>query len=128
MKKYIETEVVSATPAWRVNGVIYPKDGAVPRVMNREDGYKVVYEDGCESWSPKEVFEKTCKPADTFLDRMKIEFGELERKYQKLGAFIESDKFKKLTSEKRTLLVKQYDAMQTYYLVLRQRISIEQEE
>ena len=128
MKKYIKTEVVSATPAWRVNGVIYPKDGVVPRVMNREDGYKVVYEDGCESWSPKEVFEKTYKPANTFLDRMKIEFGELERKYQKLGAFIESDKFKKLTSEKRTLLVKQYDAMQTYYLVLRQRISIEQEE
>ena len=39
MKKYIKTEVVSATPAWRVNGVIYPKDGAVPRVMSREDGY-----------------------------------------------------------------------------------------
>ena len=128
MKKYIGTKEVSATPAWRVNGVIYPKDGAVPRVMNREDGYKVVYKDGCESWSPKEVFEKTYKPANTFLDRMKIEFDELERKCQKLGAFIESDKFKKLTSEKRTLLVKQYDAMQTYYLVLRQRISIEQEE
>ena len=26
--------------------------------MNREDGYKVVYEGGYESWSPKDVFEK----------------------------------------------------------------------
>ena len=128
MKKYIETKEVSATPAWRVNGVVYPKDGAVPRVMNREDGYKVVYEDGYESWSPKDVFEKAYKPADTYLDRMNIELDELGKKYQKLGAFIDSDKFKKLTSEKRTLLLKQYDAMQIYYLTLGQRISIEQEE
>ena len=49
---------MSATPAWRIDGKVYPKDGAVPRVMNREDGYKVVHEDGYESWSPKDVFEK----------------------------------------------------------------------
>ncbi len=128
MKKYIGTKEVSATPAYRVGSMIYPKDGAVPRVTNREDGYKVVYEDGYESWSPKDVFEKAYKPADTYLDRMKIEFSELENKYQRLSAFLDSDKFKCLTSEKRNLLAKQYDAMQSYYLVLRQRISLEQEE
>ena len=128
MKKYIGTKEVSATPAWKVDGKVYPKDGVVPRVMNREDGYKVVYEDGRESWLPKEVFEKSYKLADTYLDRMKIEFSELENKYQKLSAFLDSDKFKCLTSEKRNLLTKQYDAMQSYYLVLRQRISLEQEE
>ena len=58
MKKYIGTKVVDATPAWRVDGKVYLKDEAVPRSMNREDGYKVVYEDGYESWSPKDVFEK----------------------------------------------------------------------
>ena len=58
MKKYIGTKVVDATPAWRVDGKVYLKDESVPRSMNREDGYKVVYEDGYESWSPKEVFEK----------------------------------------------------------------------
>lgn len=58
MKKYIITKVVDATPAWRVDGKVYLKDEAVPRSMNREDGYKVVYEDGYESWSPKDVFEK----------------------------------------------------------------------
>ena len=58
MKKYIGTTVVDATTAWRVDGKVYLKDEAVPRSMNREDGYKVVYEDGYESWSPKDVFEK----------------------------------------------------------------------
>ena len=77
MKKYIGTKTVSATPAWRVDGKIYPKDGQVPRAMNREDGYKVVYEDGYESWSLKEVFEKAYKVADTFKDRLMIEQQEL---------------------------------------------------
>ena len=58
MKKYIGTKVVDATQAWRVDGKVYLKDEAVPRSMNREDGYKVVYEGGYESWSPKDVFEK----------------------------------------------------------------------
>lgn len=58
MEKYIGTKVVDATPAWRVDGKVYLKDEAVPRSMNREDGYKVVYEGSYESWSPKDVFEK----------------------------------------------------------------------
>lgn len=58
MKKYIGTKVVNATPAWRVDGKVYLKDQAVPKSMNREDGYKVVYEGGYESWSSKDVFEK----------------------------------------------------------------------
>ena len=40
------------------DGKVYLKDEAVPKSMNREDGYKVVYEGGYESWSPKDVFEK----------------------------------------------------------------------
>nr|DAW35358.1 MAG TPA: Protein of unknown function (DUF2829) [Caudoviricetes sp.] len=58
MKKYIGTKVVNATSAWLVDNKVYFKDEAVPRSMNREDGYIVVYEDGYESWSPKSVFEK----------------------------------------------------------------------
>ena len=50
--------------------------------MNREDGYKVVYEDGYESWSPKDVFEKAYKVADTFLDRLIIEQKELAEKLE----------------------------------------------
>ena len=46
MKQYIGTKVISAE--YKQN--IY-----------KEDGYKVVYEDGYESWSPKDVFEKAYK-------------------------------------------------------------------
>ncbi len=88
MKIYIGTKTVSATPAWRVGGKIYPKDGPVPRSMNREDGYKVVYEDGYKSWSPKEVFEKAYKIADTFKDRLMIEQQELAGRLDKLCSFI----------------------------------------
>lgn len=45
MEKYIGTKHIEAEPA--------QKDG--------EDGYKVVYEDGYVSWSPKDVFEKAYK-------------------------------------------------------------------
>lgn len=44
MKAYIGTKVVQAEPC--VSGPA------------REEGYKVVYEDGYESWSPKDVFER----------------------------------------------------------------------
>ena len=42
MKTYIGTKIVQAEPE--------RKDG--------QEGYKVVYEDGYVSWSPKDVFER----------------------------------------------------------------------
>lgn len=62
MKKYIGTKLIQAEPAYRIDGKIYLKSGPVPRVMNRENGYKVVYQDGYESWSPKDVFEAAYLP------------------------------------------------------------------
>lgn len=59
MKNYIVTKLVQADPAYRVDGRVYPISGECPRCMNREEGYKVRYPDGYESWSPKDVFEKT---------------------------------------------------------------------
>lgn len=58
MHRYIGTKMIEAEPAYRIDGKIYPESGPVPKVMNREKGYKVRYEDGYESWSPKDVFEK----------------------------------------------------------------------
>ena len=46
MEKYIGIKIVKAEPM--------EKDGEI--------GYKVVYKDGYESWSPKEVFEEAYKP------------------------------------------------------------------
>lgn len=124
MRKYIGTKQVSATPAWRIDGKVYPKDGEVPRSMNREDGYKVVYEDGYESWSPKDVFEKAYKVAETFLDRLMIERKELAEKLEKLCLFTDSPKFMDVVKDKnqRELLIKQRDYMGEYLNILNQRI------
>lgn len=61
MKTYIGTKQIKAVPAYRIDGKVYLKDEPIPRAMNIEEGYKVVYEDGYESWSPKDVFEKAYK-------------------------------------------------------------------
>lgn len=124
MKKYIGTKEVSATPAWRVGGKVYPKNGPVPRSMNREDGYKVIYEDGHESWSPKDVFEKAYRVAETYLDRLHIEDTDLSEKYEKCNAFVESDKFRETIKEDYPafLLYLQREAMGSYLGTLHNRI------
>ena len=57
MQTYIGTKIVMAEPCerWEEGGDV---KAAVP-------GYKVVYPDGYESWSPKEVFEKAYLPIVT---------------------------------------------------------------
>ncbi len=62
MKTYIGTKIIQAEPAFRIDGEIYPESGPVPRSMNREEGYRVHYPDGYESWSPKDVFEQAYLP------------------------------------------------------------------
>ena len=127
MKKYIGTKEVSATPAWQIDGTVYPKDGVVPRSMNRKDGYKVVYEDGYESWSPKDVFEKAYKPSDTVLDRLKIERYELRERIEELEEFIGlnfSEAKEKVGSLQAALLVCQRSYMVDYLDVLQTRIDL----
>lgn len=59
MKTYIGTKVIQAELAVRVDGKeIQPPDWPVPRGSAVEDGYRVRYQGGYESWSPKDVFEK----------------------------------------------------------------------
>lgn len=58
MKKYIGCKLIEAEPAIRVNGKVYSPFEMVPRSMAREEGYRVRYPDGYESWLPKDVFEK----------------------------------------------------------------------
>lgn len=66
MKTYIGTKIVNAEPMDQLQfrdlhshpnytaGIIVPIDDH----GNPRDGYKVVYEDGYVSWSPKETFER----------------------------------------------------------------------
>lgn len=54
MKKYLGVKIVEAEP-------MYSTD-------KEKEGYKVVYEDGYVSWSPKEVFEKAYKEVGVVAD------------------------------------------------------------
>ncbi len=85
MKKYIGTKTVQATPAVKKGDKVYLPDEAIPKSLEpKEEGYKVVYENGYESWCPKDEFEKTYHLAETPLDLMKIEYAELGDKSSKL--------------------------------------------
>lgn len=125
MKKYIGTKLVQATPAIRKGGKVYLPTDAIPRTMEvTEKGYKVVYEDGYESWSPKDVFEKAYKVAETFKDRLVIEQKELADKLQKLCVFTDSPKFEETVKDEhqRDLLLQQRNYMGDYLNILNQRI------
>lgn len=84
-------------------------------------GYKVVYEDGYESWSPKDVFQKAYKKAETYKDRLEIELEELNEKLQKLSLFIASEKFDNLDEVDKVLLKNQEYVMTNYRDILLQR-------
>ena len=127
MKKYIGTKQIEAEPM--AMGVAYEKSllqaGRVPNESEKSNsGYHVRYQDGYESWSPAEPFEKAYKCADTFLDRIHIERTELHDKLTKLRSFIESPKFLETVTDEyqRKLLSKQEGIMQGYLDVLDERI------
>lgn len=123
MKKYIGTKVIKAEPMTMVEA---------QKVLGREikpatkeaDGYLVEYNDGYKSWSPKSVFEEAYKPAETFLDRMKVELeGELD-KFAKGDTFIHSEKFKELPLVARGLLYAQNKTQKAYCDLLENRIYV----
>lgn len=102
MKKYIGTKQIEAEPM--TMGEAYEKcllqAGRVPNDSEKSNaGYHVMYQDGYESWSPAEPFEKAYKFAETFLDRLYIERTELHDKLAKLRSFIESPKFLETVTE-----------------------------
>jgi hypothetical protein len=69
MKNYIGVKIVRAKPAI--------KDG--------KDGYKVVYEDGYESWCPKAVFEKHNRQTDNMSFGFALEAVRQGQKIARMG-------------------------------------------
>ena len=125
MKKYIGTKQVDAEPM--TMGEAYKRNllqvGRVPNDSEKDNpGFYVRYQDGYESWSPAETFNKAYKLADTPLDRMIIEHQELNNKIDKLGEFICSEEFNSLNYKQRILLNMQLNIMIEYSLVLTERI------
>lgn len=123
MKKFIGTKVIMAEPmtmteAQKVLG------REIKPAVKEADGYLVEYDNGYKSWSPKSVFEMAYKPAETFLDRMKVELeGELD-KFDKGDTFIHSVKFDELPLVARVLLYAQNKTQKMYCDLLENRIDV----
>ena len=91
MKQYTGTKTVKAMPM--TMGEAYErkllKNGVRPSECETDKtGYLVEYEDGYQSWSPADVFEKAYKPSETRLDRLRIECDELRARSKELDAYL----------------------------------------
>ena len=83
MEKYLGVKLIEAEPAMGYNGKLYTF--ASPAGVETEDGYKVVYEDGYTSWSPKDVFEKAYRKVDGLTFGLAIEAAKLGKKVCRKG-------------------------------------------
>lgn len=73
MRQYIGTKIIEAEPMSRGQG------------GKAEDGYKVRYPDGYESWSPKDVFEEAYRPTDCMSFGLAIEAMKKGKKVSRRG-------------------------------------------
>lgn len=92
MKQYIGTKIIMAEPAVRITGpmgarrVVPLSHQPVTSPVDQVDmGYKVVYEDGYESWSPQDVFEKAYRQTDCLSFGMAIEAAKLGKRIARKG-------------------------------------------
>jgi predicted HAD superfamily hydrolase len=58
MKAYIGTKIVNAEPMEEVDFFVNVKKQELISGRDNRPGYLVMYEDGYQSWSPKETFER----------------------------------------------------------------------
>ena len=86
MQKYIGTKIIEAVPAIRKGGKVYEEGKPIPKSMDpTEEGYKVRYPDGYESWSPKDVFEEAYRPTDCMSFGLAIEAMKKGKKVARRG-------------------------------------------
>ena len=86
MDKYIGTKIIEAVPAIRKGGKVYEEGWPIPKSMDpTEEGYKVRYPDGYESWSPKGVFEEAYRPTDCMSFGLAIEAMKKGKKVARRG-------------------------------------------
>lgn len=86
MQKYIGTKIIQAVPAIRKGGKVYEKDWPAPDILEpEEDGYKVFYPDGYESFSPKAVFEDAYHPIDGMNFGLALEAVKKGKKCRRAG-------------------------------------------
>lgn len=126
MKHYIGTKQVQAEPmtmgeAYECN--LLKKDIKPSEYEKNKAGYLIEYEDGYQSWSPKDVFEKAYQVTETPLDRMNIEYKEESERYEKGKKFVDSMNFDKLNYLAKNLLSAQNESQREYCYLLADRMA-----
>lgn len=124
-KTYIGTKTVKAEPmsAACANSMGYD----VPVKHIGSMGYEVEYPNGHKCWCSKDAFESTCKVAETYIDRMKIEYAELTTRLAKLDKALEcsaDEGIKKYGVKQYSLMIVQHEFMIHYADVLEARIEL----
>ena len=135
MKKYKGIKEVNAKPMTRLKynelrGWTLPENEngsdegfLVEDLSNKPniEGYK-----GYIQWLPKDNFESSYNLANTFKDRLTIEFNELAKNYIRLCDFLDSDNFNDIvkSTEVTALLVEQKEVMKKYLDILDKRIDL----
>ena len=90
MEQYIGTKIIKAEPAYRCTDnqmrvdIILDPDEA-DTYYKSEEGYRVRYPDGYESWSPKDVFEEAYRRTDGMNFGLAIEAAKKGKKIQRKG-------------------------------------------
>lgn len=85
MKKYIGTKMLQATPMNRGDYNKY-RGWTIPSNENPNDeGYLVEYEDGYQSWTPREVFEKAYRDCEGLTFGIAVELMKKGTKVARSG-------------------------------------------
>lgn len=128
MKKYLGKKEVMASPMSM--GEAYDR-GLLQsclkslRINGNKEGYLVKYDNGYQSWSPKDVFDNSYKVVDTPLDRLYLECNDLSDKYNRLVFFLEKEGAKKFVGDVQFgLMQEQIDLMKGYIDILKERIEL----
>lgn len=128
MKRYLGKKEVMASPMSMGDAYdrgLLQSGFKFLRVDKDREGYLVKYDNGYQSWSPKDVFDNSYKVIDTPLDMLYLEFNELSDKYDKLVFFLEKEGAKGLVGDVQFgLMEEQRDLMKGYIDILKERIEL----
>ena len=83
--KMIQAEPATQGEAWARKNKLNETENANIVTQMSNEGYRVVYSDGYESWYPKEVFEAAYRPVNAMTFGMAIEAMKQGRKVARAG-------------------------------------------
>lgn len=124
MKLYIGTKTVKTMPM--TMGEAYErkllKEGVRPSECETDKaGYLVEYPDGYQSWYPADVFENAYSPSETILERMTIEYFDLDNKVRAYTRFLNSEMSNNIHLTTIGMLTAQIETMKEYLSLLNAR-------